>query len=134
MVNVRYRYLMQEIDGPDRAYIDAMDPAQRAWIIAFLEAGLQNMKGEKPAKELLAIAEEIIAFSRQKEIAMKPPADNVIRMETGPHHFLENALQHYLADKEEHTEDQLHDLRIATLTWYHNAVGWPHDGLPANDG
>ena len=110
-----------------------MDHAKRAWMGAFMAAALKNIQGEQIDADLLAAGEEIVALSQQEEIATKQPADNVTRMETGPHHYLENALQHYLADKEEHTKEQLDELRVATLTVFHNHTGWPHDGLPAND-
>ncbi len=71
---------------------------------AFMAAALKNIQGEQIDADLLAAGEEIVALSQQEEIATKQPADNVTRMETGPHHYLENALQHYLADKEEHTK------------------------------
>ena len=136
LVNVRYRYRMDEDERRQRAPLasETMDPAARAWMGAFTAAAMKNLQGEKPAADLLAIGEKIIALSQQEEIATKQPADNVTRIETGPHHYLENALQHYLADKEEHSEEQLRELRVATLTVFHNAIGWPHDGLPANDG
>ena len=98
-----------------------------------MAAALKNMQGEQIDAGLLAAGEAIVALSADKDIATKQPADNVTRMETGPHHYLENALQHYLADKEEHTKEQLDELRVATLTVFHNHTGWLHDGLPAND-
>ena len=132
-VNVSYHYRMQKIDGPDRAYLDAMDPVKRDWLGAFADAALKNMGAEKLAPDMLAIGEEIVALSLEEDIATKELGENVIRMLTTPYHFLDNALQHYLADKEEHTEEQLIELRVATLTAFHNHIGWPHDGLPAND-
>ena len=132
-VNVSYRYRMKKIDGPDRAYFDAMDPVKRDWLGAFADAALKNMGAEKLDPDMLAIGEEIVALSLQEDIATKELGENVIRMLTTPYHFLEHALQHYLADKEELTKEQLIELRVATITAFHNAVGWPHDGLPAND-
>ena len=132
-VNVSYRYRMKKIDGPDRELWNAMDPVKRDWLGAFSAAALKNMGAEKLAPDMLAIGEEIVALSLQEDIATKELGENVIRMLTTPYHFLEHALQHYLADKEELTKEQLIELRVATITAFHNAVGWPHDGLPAND-
>ena len=112
---------------------ETMDPAKRAWMGAFMAAALKNMQGEQIDADLLDAGKAIVALSADKDIATKQPADNVTRMETTAHHYLENALQHYLADKKEHTEEQLIELRVATLTVFHNHTGWPHDGLPAND-
>jgi len=126
---------MDEDERRQRAPLasETMDPAKRAWMGAYMEAAQKNMQGEQIDADLLAKGKDIVARWLDKDIAAKPPADNVTRMETGRHHYFENALQHYLADKEEHTEEQLIELRVATLTVYHNVVGWLHDGLPAND-
>tara|TARA_R110000787_G_scaffold15368_11_gene47429 strand:+ start:305 stop:754 length:450 start_codon:yes stop_codon:yes gene_type:complete len=131
--NSSYRYRMKKIDGPDRALWNAMDPVKRDWLGAFAAAALKNMGAEKLAPDMLAIGDEIVALSLEEDIATKELGENVIRMLTTPYHFLDNALQHYLAGKEGLTKEQLLDLRVATLTAFHNAVGWPHDGLPAND-
>jgi hypothetical protein len=135
-VNIGYRCRMDEDERRQRAprASETMDPAKRAWMGAYMEAAQKNMQGEQITADLLDAGKEIVALFLTEDIATRPPGDNVTRMTTGRHHYLENALELFLVSKEEHTTEQLDELRVATLTVLHNHTGWLHDGLPANDG